>query len=515
EIPTVSLHDDVPSPDTELSFDFDKFASVDANRFYFYFMNSETGAYFRVHYYRRSHTINVGQYSVANGYEDIYTNTSFYEDDGNCKFVIVDGDIITFYFDGVLKGATSLDDDINDLNAVKILVKEGHFHYDDIIVDQIFNAGTPSEYTTNIVDLDFSDGPYAQFADYYYNTNDERILTVKSQEAASYYPFKTYIYNGNGQTLCEYKINKSASYSFLNDYVYGNGQKLAKFDGSDIEYYHNNYLGSIQAMTNGSGSVMWSRDYYPFGDEKGSGTGSADDNAYKFTGKEWDTESDFFYSWHRYYDPSIGRFIQVDPLWSRSLYQSPYNYCNNNPLIAIDPDGLSTEYCQLTGDILKVLKDGSLDVWTVDKNSGERIVTGKTEFWNEFNDRQRLNLDWGPVDNFMNYLQERYVYGKSPISVGVRSAFGVLDVKENFLDANVGYLYDGYWMTGQSVGNRLAGKNAAILGMPWQWTIKASGELHMWRNKTKEYINAGYYGEDPYAGRQIQSGYFSILLNEE
>ncbi|MDD4961447.1 MAG: hypothetical protein PHX07_04355, partial [Candidatus Marinimicrobia bacterium] len=85
EIPDVSLHDDVPYPNTELSFDFYRVASIDCNRFYFYFMNSETGAYLRVHYYRRSHTINVGQYSAANGYEDIYTNTAFYEDDGQCK----------------------------------------------------------------------------------------------------------------------------------------------------------------------------------------------------------------------------------------------------------------------------------------------------------------------------------------------------------------------------------------------------------------------------------------------
>ena len=429
EIPTVSFRDDVPYPDTELSFDFDKVASVDANRFYFYFMNSETGAFLRVHYYRRSHRIDVHQYSTTSGYETIYTNTSYYEDDGNCKFVIVDGDILTFYLDGVLKGATALDNDIDALNAVKILVKEGHFHYDNILVDQIFNTGT-----TNIVDLDFSDGPYAQFADYYYNTINERILTVKSQEAASYYPFKTNVYDGNGQTLCEYKINKSASYSFLNDYVYGNGKKLARYDGSDIEYYHNNYLGSIQAITDGLGNVVWSRDYYPYGDEKGSGIGSDDANEYKFTGKEWDNESKFFYYWHRYYDPEIGRFVQVDPMWSEYPSMSPYQYTLNNPLRYVDPTGClvyisdSEEDAKWIADQLNAVLGTDITVKT----------ESKTTFFGKTKTYYRLSTD----DSDFDWSEDKYTMALYDAINSTEIIFNFSLVDGNEKHGHSGILYD-------------------------------------------------------------------------
>jgi len=41
---------------------------------------------------------------------------------------------------------------------------------------------------------------------------------------------------------------------------------------------------------------------------------------------------------HRYYDPSIGRFLSQDPIQDGSNW---YAYCDNNPLTSTDPEGLS------------------------------------------------------------------------------------------------------------------------------------------------------------------------------
>ena len=40
---------------------------------------------------------------------------------------------------------------------------------------------------------------------------------------------------------------------------------------------------------------------------------------------------------HRYYDPSIGRFLSSDPAQAGTNW---YAYCDNNPLVGCDPTGL-------------------------------------------------------------------------------------------------------------------------------------------------------------------------------
>ncbi len=94
-------------------------------------------------------------------------------------------------------------------------------------------------------------------------------------------------------------------------------------------------------MTDKDGSVVWRRDYFPFGQEIDPG-GETTGNPHTFTGKEFDAETGLYYYGARYYDPVIGRFISVDPTagvpfnpqtWNRYIYPL------NNPYKDVDPDG--------------------------------------------------------------------------------------------------------------------------------------------------------------------------------
>ena len=67
-----------------------------------------------------------------------------------------------------------------------------------------------------------------------------------------------------------------------------------------------------------------------------SETGTSD-NIRKFTGKEFDADSNLYYYAARYYDPYIGRFTQRDPTGDGVNW---YAYTANNPLKFIDPTGL-------------------------------------------------------------------------------------------------------------------------------------------------------------------------------
>lgn len=79
--------------------------------------------------------------------------------------------------------------------------------------------------------------------------------------------------------------------------------------------------------------------YVPFGEVFLEEKNAKWNTPYLFTSKELDRETGMYYFGARYQDPKLGIFISVDPQAERSLNFSSYNYCFNNPVKFIDPDG--------------------------------------------------------------------------------------------------------------------------------------------------------------------------------
>ncbi|MBL7815693.1 MAG: hypothetical protein JNL70_11810 [Saprospiraceae bacterium] len=82
--------------------------------------------------------------------------------------------------------------------------------------------------------------------------------------------------------------------------------------------------------------------YYPFGlNMEGNWNGAAGANKYQYNGKEWN--DDFGLGWNdygaRFYDPSVSRWLAVDPMTESQEGWSPYHYVYGNPTKNTDPDG--------------------------------------------------------------------------------------------------------------------------------------------------------------------------------
>ncbi len=113
--------------------------------------------------------------------------------------------------------------------------------------------------------------------------------------------------------------------------------------------------------------VINANDYYPFGSLMPGRTNNNDKKyRYGFNGKENDDEvkgegnqQDYGM---RIYDPRIGRFLSTDPLTKSFPQLTPYQYSENQPIWAIDMDGLEryivTNWYTKEGDLVKVTIKG-------------------------------------------------------------------------------------------------------------------------------------------------------------
>jgi len=125
-----------------------------------------------------------------------------------------------------------------------------------------------------------------------------------------------------------------------------------------VEYWHKDHLGSLVATTDHAGAVTARYSYDPFGKRRQAGgqydamgslvidwttnTNNGTDRGY--TGHEHLDDAGLVHMNGRIFDPTLGRFMQSDPLVQDPLNLQNfdrYGYCFNNPLTCTDPSGYS------------------------------------------------------------------------------------------------------------------------------------------------------------------------------
>ena len=167
-------------------------------------------------------------------------------------------------------------------------------------------------------------------------------------------------------------------------YIYVGLRPIAMIDydtdnNASIYTIHTDHLGTPQQVSNNKQEIIWQGGYDAFGqvtvkstpqnntqdmqakrkswlptlvnsaNAAESTTHEAFEFNLRFAGQYEDSESGYYYNWHRYYNPETGRYLTSDPIGLNGGLNT-YGYAGQNPVSFVDPWGLYTIFIGGAGD---------------------------------------------------------------------------------------------------------------------------------------------------------------------
>ncbi len=188
---------------------------------------------------------------------------------------------------------------------------------------------------------------------YIYDAAGQRVrkVTESANGAVSY----ERIYLGSFEVYREYGGTGVMTLERQTLHVMDDRQRIALVEnltqGSDgspsqlVRYQFSNHLGSACLELDEGAQVISYEEYYPYGSTAYQACNQsikASAKRYRFTGKERDEETGFYYHGARYYAPWLGRWTACDPA-GIAAGMNLYAYGRDNPVRFTDRTGLADD----------------------------------------------------------------------------------------------------------------------------------------------------------------------------
>jgi RHS repeat-associated protein len=231
-----------------------------------------------------------------------------------------------------------------------------------------------------------------------YDANGERLIRRDATGTTLYLPGQE-IRRENGLNI------GTRYYNFAGNTF---ASRTATSDITSLTWLFNDHQGTQQIAINAGTHAVTIRRQTPYGNERG--TSPMWVNKKSFVGGDQDPIG-LINIGARRYDPTLGRFISVDPIMDLADPQqwNGYNYANNTPVTASDPTGLKL-LCGRDDDTPCPSRPNSKDTSSptigADKNTGKngggnsgggtRTGSGASKPWKETNPWQPPRQIYGP-----------------------------------------------------------------------------------------------------------------------